>query len=93
MTKTMFFVFTTMSIVLPTLIGLLLWSKRRTFMFIIICLGLTWGVGLGTLISNNSSVWFFVTTPLITLILFTIAKLIDPVFFKALNAESNENLD
>lgn len=87
MTLEMFLVFTAMSLVLAAVIGAFERSVRQGIMFGVIFIGLSWGVGVGTLLTDNDLVWFLVVAPITTALLFLIVRLFDPGFFAGLNKE------
>lgn len=88
MTIEMFAVFTVMSLVLSAAMGLLYRSVRRAVMFLAILLGLSWGIGIGTMLTDNDLLWFLFFAPITTALLFLVVKLVDPKFFAVLNSES-----
>ena len=87
MTLEMFLVFTVMSLVLGAVIGAFERSVRQGIMFVLLFLGLCWGVGLGTLLTDNDLIWFLIVAPITTVVLFLIARFFDPGFFAELNKE------
>jgi hypothetical protein len=83
----MFLVFTVMSLVLAAVLGAFQRSLRQGIMFAIIFIGISWGVGLGTLLTDNDLVWFLVVAPITIALLFLIVRSFDPGFFAGLNKE------
>jgi hypothetical protein len=93
MTLDMFVAFTLMAFFGAVCMGLMDGSVPKGIMYAILFLGFLWGIGIGTKVTDNELLWFFVFAPATTAVLFGLVHLIFPKFFPALGKAFLKEVD